>query len=92
MIVKKIKYTKNTKPKEWQIGDLVDYIRNPSVRNRGEKIEHAGCRNFITDMQATGIWSETHGIVHYGCESRSRSTMSKEVVCGREFRAIWELL
>ena len=49
MIVKKIKYTKNTKPKEWQIGDLVDYIRNPSVRNRGEKIEHAGYRNFITD-------------------------------------------
>ncbi|MBD5626520.1 MAG: relaxase/mobilization nuclease domain-containing protein, partial [Desulfovibrio sp.] len=49
MIVKKIKYTKNTKPKEWQIGDLVDYIRNPSVRNRGEKIEHAGGRNFITD-------------------------------------------
>ncbi|MBD5648150.1 MAG: relaxase/mobilization nuclease domain-containing protein [Desulfovibrio sp.] len=49
MIIKKIKYTKNTKPKEWQIGDLVDYIRNPSVRNRGEKIEHAGYRNFITD-------------------------------------------
>ncbi|WP_165076943.1 MULTISPECIES: TraI/MobA(P) family conjugative relaxase [unclassified Desulfovibrio] len=49
MIVKKIKYTKNTKPKEWQIADLVDYIRNPSVRNRGEKIEHAGGRNFITD-------------------------------------------
>ena len=49
MIVKKIKYTKNTRPKEWQIGDLVDYIRNPSVRNRGEKIEHAGCRNFIAD-------------------------------------------
>ena len=52
MIVKKIKYTKNTKPKEWQIGDLVDYIRNPSVRNRGEKIEHAGFRNFITDTHA----------------------------------------
>ena len=49
MIVKKIKYTKSTKPKEWQIGDLIDYIRNPSVRNRGEKIEHAGGRNFITD-------------------------------------------
>ncbi|WP_165078902.1 relaxase/mobilization nuclease domain-containing protein [Desulfovibrio sp. ZJ209] len=45
----KIKYTKNTKPKEWQIGDSVDYIRNPSVRNSGEKIEHAGYRNFITD-------------------------------------------
>ncbi|WP_165076914.1 MULTISPECIES: DNA-primase RepB domain-containing protein [unclassified Desulfovibrio] len=52
MIVKKIKYTKNTKPKEWQIGDLVDYIRNPSVRNRGEKIEHAGSRNFLTDTHS----------------------------------------
>lgn len=49
MIVKKIKHTTNTKPKEWQIGDLVDYIRNPALRNRGEKIEHAGYRNFITD-------------------------------------------
>ncbi|MBD5557439.1 MAG: relaxase/mobilization nuclease domain-containing protein [Desulfovibrio sp.] len=49
MVVKKIKYTKSTKPKEWQIANLVDYIRNPSVRNRGEKIEHAGGRNFITD-------------------------------------------
>ena len=49
MIVKKIKHTANTKPKEWQIGDLVEYIRNPAIRNRGEKIEHAGYRNFITD-------------------------------------------
>lgn len=49
MIVKKIKHTQNDKPKEWQIGDLVDYIRNPAVKNRGEKIEHAGSRNFITD-------------------------------------------
>ncbi len=48
MIVKKIKYTKNTKPKEWQIGDLVEYIRNPTVKNRGEKVEHAGSRNFLT--------------------------------------------
>ncbi|MDE5833705.1 MAG: relaxase/mobilization nuclease domain-containing protein, partial [Desulfovibrio sp.] len=48
MIVKKIKHTANNKPKEWQIGDLVDYIRNPTVRNKGEKIEHAGGLNFIT--------------------------------------------
>jgi len=48
MIVKKIKNSGTDKPKEWQIGDLVDYIRNPSVRNKGEKIEHAGGLNFIT--------------------------------------------
>lgn len=48
MIVKKIRHTVNSKPKEWQIGDLVDYIRNPDVKNRGEKIEHAGGMNFIT--------------------------------------------
>ena len=29
MIVKKIKREKSDKPKTWQIGDLVDYIRNP---------------------------------------------------------------
>lgn len=49
MIVKKIKHIQTDKPKEWQIGDLVDYIRNPDVKNRGEKIEYAGSRNFITD-------------------------------------------
>ncbi len=49
MIVKKIKHTVNSKPKEWQIGDLVDYIRNPDVKNKGEKIEHAGGMNFLTD-------------------------------------------
>ena len=38
MIVKKIKNSGTAKPKEWQIGDLVDYIRNPDVRNKGEKI------------------------------------------------------
>ncbi len=48
MIVKKIKNAGTPKPKEWQIGDLVDYIRNPDIRNKGEKIEHAGGLNFLT--------------------------------------------
>ena len=39
MIVKKIKNTKTEKPKAWQIGDLVDYIRFPHNRNPQEKIE-----------------------------------------------------
>lgn len=52
MIVKKIKHAVNSKPKEWQIGDLVDYIRNPDVKNKGEKIEHAGGINFLTDTHS----------------------------------------
>ena len=47
MIVKKIK-NENNKPKAWQIGDLVDYIRHPHNRNPQEKIEYAGGRNFIS--------------------------------------------
>lgn len=47
MIVKKIKHNKTDRPKEWQINDLVDYIRNPRIKNKGEKIEHAGGLNFI---------------------------------------------
>lgn len=47
MIVKKIKHNKTDRPKEWQINDLVDYIRNPRVRNKREKIEHAGGLNFF---------------------------------------------
>ena len=46
MIVKKIKNTKAEKPKVWQIGDLVDYIRYPHNRNPQEKIEYAGGRGF----------------------------------------------
>ena len=30
MIVKKVKTKKTAKPKAWQIGDLVDYIRHPA--------------------------------------------------------------
>ena len=51
MIVKKIKATQTKKPKAWQIGDLVDYIRFPHDRNPQEKVEYAGGRNF---------WSATH--------------------------------
>lgn len=48
MIVKKIKNTKAEKPKAWQIGDLVDYIRSPHNRNPQEKIEYAGGRGFLS--------------------------------------------
>lgn len=48
MIVKKVKYTNTDKPKVWQIGDLVDYIRYPHNTNPQEKIAHAGSRNFFT--------------------------------------------
>ena len=48
MIVKKIKHTQCSKPKAWQIGDLLDYIRHPTNVNPDEKIAHAGSRNFIT--------------------------------------------
>ena len=48
MIVKKIKCQQADKPKVWQIGDLVDYIRNPQKVNAHEKIAHAGSRNFLS--------------------------------------------
>ena len=48
MIVKKIKNQNCTKPKAWQIGDLVDYIRHPHNKNPQEKIEYAGGRNFFS--------------------------------------------
>ena len=48
MIVKKIKNQKCPKPKAWQIGDLVDYIRHPHNKNPQEKIEYAGGRNFFS--------------------------------------------
>lgn len=48
MIVKKIRNTKAEKPKAWQIGDLVDYIRFPHNRNPQEKIEYAGGRGFLS--------------------------------------------
>lgn len=48
MIVKKVKCKKSSKPKAWQIGDLVDYIRYPHNTNAYEKIAHAGSRNFLS--------------------------------------------
>ena len=48
MVVKKIKNKKTKKPKVWQIGDLVDYIRFPQNKNPQEKIEYAGGRNFFS--------------------------------------------
>lgn len=48
MVVKKIKNKKTKKPKFWQIGDLVDYIRFPHDKNPQEKIEYAGGRNFFS--------------------------------------------
>ncbi len=48
MIVKKIKCQQSDKPKVWQIGDLMDYIRNPQKVNAHEKIAHAGSRNFLS--------------------------------------------
>ena len=48
MIVKKVKREQSSKPKAWQIGDLVDYIRSPHTTNAHEKIAHAGSRNFLS--------------------------------------------
>lgn len=52
MIVKKVKTKKTAKPKAWQIGDLVDYIRHPHNKNPQEKIEYAGGRNFLSRTHA----------------------------------------
>ncbi len=54
MIVKKVKYSPDSKPKptELQIRDLVDYIRSPRDTNPIEKIEYSGSRGFITDTHA----------------------------------------
>ena len=48
MIVKKVRREIVDKPKTWQIGDLVDYIRLPHNKNPQEKVAHAGSRNFLT--------------------------------------------
>jgi hypothetical protein len=48
MIVKKIKSKKIARPRDRQIADLVDYIRQPRDRNPEEKIEHSGARNFLS--------------------------------------------
>jgi hypothetical protein len=49
MIVKKVKFkSRKPKPKAWQIGDLVDYIRSPRDVNPLEKIEHGGGIGFLS--------------------------------------------
>lgn len=53
MIVKKIKQTNTDKPKEWQISDLVDYIRAPEKNGQGERIEHQGALNFLSEKPLT---------------------------------------
>ena len=52
MIVKKVKYKQRTKPKAWQIGNLVDYIRSPRDTNPLEKIEYSGGREFFSTTHA----------------------------------------
>ena len=69
MIVKKVKYTQTSKPKAWQIGDLVDYIRHPRNVNPLEKIEHAGSRNFFGTTHA-GQKGEMIGLASESVHSR----------------------
>ncbi len=49
MIVKKIKTQRYTKPKAWQIADLVDYIRNVRDRRPDTKVAYTGHRGFFAD-------------------------------------------
>ena len=49
MIVKKVKHGQSAKPKAWQIGDLLDYIRSAHRGETQEKVTHFGARNFLTD-------------------------------------------
>lgn len=53
MIVKKIKQTNTDKPKEWQISDLIDYIRDPGRKGEGERVEYQGALNFLSDKPVT---------------------------------------
>ena len=69
MIVKKVKFKQTTKPKAWQIGDLVDYIRNPRDANPLEKIEHGGSRNFLSATHA-GQKKEMIGLADDSVHSR----------------------
>ena len=67
MIVKKVKRTSPNRPKAWQIGDLVDYIRFPHDRKPQEKVEHAGGKNFLTSThvgQKVEMIALAHESVH----------------------------
>jgi hypothetical protein len=69
MIVKKVKYKQTEKPKSWQIGDLVDYIRHPLDVNPLEKIEHSGSRAFFSTTHA-GQKMEMIGLANESVHSR----------------------
>ena len=69
MIVKKVKCRQSAKPKAWQIGDLVDYIRHPRNVNSLEKIEHSGSRNFFGTTHA-GQKGEMIGLASESVHSR----------------------
>jgi hypothetical protein len=71
MIVKKVKYDPDAKPKPkaWQIGDLVDYIRQPKNVNPEEKIEHSGSRNFLSKTHA-GQKGEMIGLASESAHSK----------------------
>ena len=81
MIVKKIKNTKTDKPKTWQIGDLVDYIRFPHNKKPQEKIECAGGRNFLS---FTHVGQKTEMIALARESSHSRMPVSHWIFSWQE--------
>lgn len=81
MIVKKIKNTKTDKPKTWQIGDLVDYIRFPHNKKPQEKIECAGGRNFLS---STHVGQKTEMIALARESAHSRMPVSHWIFSWQE--------
>lgn len=81
MIVKKIKNTKAEKPRAWQIGDLVDYIRFPHNKKPQEKIECAGGRNFLS---STHVGQKTEMIALARESSHSRMPVSHWILSWQE--------
>ena len=81
MIVKKVKYTSQDKPKVWQIGDLVDYIRHPHNTNAHEKIAHAGSRNF---MSGTHVGQKVEMILLAEESAHSKMPVSHWIFSWRE--------
>ena len=81
MIVKKIKNTKAEKPRVWQIGDLVDYIRFPHNKKPQEKIECADGRNFLS---STHVGQKTEMIALARESSHSRMPVSHWIFSWQE--------
>ncbi len=81
MIVKKIKNTKAEKPRAWQIGDLVDYIRFPHNKKPQEKVECAGGRNFLS---STHVGQKTEMIALARESSHSRMPVSHWILSWQE--------